>query len=121
MNDSVRQGEPLSQAVTMGEFRARLAEMADRVLAGEEITVLRGTVPIARFVPVDAPRRRRPGLLREILGEAATRELLKTFDEPLSERDQRIIEGEGTDESGLWTGLREDGTGGQASDESKRR
>ena len=97
--------EPLSGPITMGQFRARLAEMADRVLSGEEITVLRGSEPIGRFVPCEQPPRRRPDVMREMLGEQATRELLAALSEPLSERDQRILEGEGTDEAGVWTGL----------------
>ena len=107
----VTANEPLPGPVTMGEFRARLAEMADRVLAGEEIVVLRGKEPIARFVPCRPPRRRRPGVLREILGDEAARELVAALDEPLGARDRRILEGEGTDESGLWVGLPEERSG----------
>lgn len=102
---SVVPDEPLTGPVTMGEFRARLAEMADRVLAGEEIVVLRGDEPVARFVPCEPPRRRRPGVLRELIGEEAARELVAALDGPLSERDRRIAEGEGTDDAGLWIGL----------------
>lgn len=105
----------------MGEFRARLAEMADRVLAGEEITVLRGTEPIGRFVPCEPPRRRRAGVLRVMLGEEATRERLAVLDEPLPERGQRIMEGEGTDDAGSWVGLPEDRAGETADDGSNGR
>ena len=96
---------PLPGPVSMGEFRARLAEMADRVLAGEEIIVSRGKEPIARFVPCEPPRRRRPGALRELLGDEAARDLIAALGAPLEEADQRALEGEGTDETGLWTGL----------------
>ena len=110
---------PLAGPVTMGEFRARLAEMADRVLAGEEIVVLRGSEPVARFVPCEPPRRRRSGVLRELIGEATSRELRTVLDEPLSERDQRVLEGEGTDDAGVWIGLPEDRFGGPQSDGSE--
>ena len=99
---------PLPGPVSMGEFRARLAEMADRVLVGEEIVVSRGREPIARFVPCEPPRRRRPGALRELLGDEAARDLIAALDAPLEEADRRATEGEGTDETGLWTGLPEE-------------
>lgn len=102
---------PLPGPVTMGEFRARLAEMADRVLTGEEIVVLRGTQPIARFVPIEPPLRRRPGVLREMLSASELASLIRSMDEPLSDRDQRVLEGEATDEAGIWVGLPEDRLG----------
>ncbi len=92
----------------MGEFRARLAEMADRVLSGEEIIVTRGSTPVARFVPVEPLRRRRPNVLREMLSERELGAFIAAMEEPLSGPDQRILEGEGTDDTGLWTGLPED-------------
>ncbi|MGF1545111.1 MAG: type II toxin-antitoxin system Phd/YefM family antitoxin, partial [Parvularculaceae bacterium] len=62
-----RARKPLTGPVTMGEFRARLAEMADRVLDGEEIVVMRGRDPIARFAPIEPRPRRRAGVLKELL------------------------------------------------------
>ena len=97
--------KPLQGPVTMGEFRARLAEMADRVLDGEEIVVMRGRDPVARFAPIAPRRRRRPGLLKELLSEKELDLLTQAMDAPLPERDQRILEGEGTDDFGIWTGL----------------
>ena len=67
--------------------------------------MLRGSEPATRFVPCDPPRRRRPGVVRESVGEAAARELLAALDKPLPERDRRIMKGEGTDETGLWIGF----------------
>ena len=95
---------PLTGPVSMSEFRARLTEMTDRVLTGEEIVVSRGREPIARFIPHEPPRRRRPGVLRELLGDEAAHELVASFDAPLGDVDQRVPEGEGTDDTGLWTG-----------------
>ena len=103
---------PLPGPVTIGEFRARLAEMTDRVLAGEEVVVLRGTQPVARFVPVEPRPRKRFGTLNELLSQDELRALDEAVDTPLSDEDQRIMEGEGTDGLGIWKGLpekREDG------------
>lgn len=100
--------KPLPGPVTMGEFRARLAEMADRVLAGEEVTVLRGSEPVARFVPIAPPRKRRLGVLKEMMSPNELQRLLDALDGPLSDREHRILQGEGTDEVGIWVGRPED-------------
>ena len=96
---------PLSGPVTIGEFRARLAEMTDRVLAGEEVVVLRGTQPVARFVPVAPRPRKRLGTLNDYLSEEQRCALDEAIAAPLSDADRRAIAGEGTDELGIWKGL----------------
>ncbi|MEM7693182.1 MAG: hypothetical protein AAF318_01925 [Pseudomonadota bacterium] len=98
----------LSGPVTMGEFRARLAEMADRVLAGEEVTVLRGSEPVAKFVPVAPVRKRRIGVLKEMISAEELERLVQACEAPLSENEQRVLEGEGTDEFGIWLESPED-------------
>lgn len=42
----------------MQEAKAQLSSLLRRVAAGEEITISRAGKPIARLVPVAAPRRR---------------------------------------------------------------
>ncbi len=113
MSEPAEAPAPLSGPVTIGEFRARLAEMTDRVLAGEEVVVLRGTTPVARFVPVEPRPRKRLGTLNELLSQDELRDLDRAIGTPLSDDEQRIMEGQGTDELGIWRGLpeRRDGRG----------
>ena len=104
---------PPSGSVTVEELGARLDEMIDRVLAGEEIVVLRESTPVARLVPIEPRPRERLGTLKEFLSEDERRALDDAMSTPLSEDEQRIMEGEGTDELGIWRGLpqkRGDGT-----------
>lgn len=98
---------PLPGPVKLSEFRARLAEMADRVLNGEEITVLRGNDPIGKFVPAEKLHRpkRRLGTLNDLITPEEAAALDEAVMAPLSEDEQRILEGEGTDEVGIWRGL----------------
>ena len=49
----------LARPVTVSEFRAHLAEMIGRAERGEEVTISRGTQPVAKLVPLG--RRRRLG------------------------------------------------------------
>ena len=114
MSESAETPAPLPGPVTIGEFRARLAEMTDRVLAGEEVVVLRGSTPVARFVPVEPRPRKRLGTLKEFLSEGERRELREAMAASLPEADRRAIAGEGTDDLGIWRGLleeRDTGTG----------
>ena len=53
-------------------------------------------------------RRRQSGLLRKFLTPEQIAALAEAVEAPLSEREQRILEGDGTDETGLWVGLAED-------------
>ena len=103
---------PLPGPVTIGEFRARLAEMTDRVLAGEEVIVLRGSQPVARFVPVEPRPPKRLGTLREFLSEGERREVREAMERPLSNAERRIVAGEGTDDLGIWKGSVEKRDGG---------
>ena len=53
-------------------------------------------------------KRRQPGLLMEFLTAEQIAALMEAADAPLPPREQRIIEGEGTDAAGVWVGLPED-------------
>lgn len=60
--------------VGVTEARQRLAEILDRVLAGEEVLVTRRGAPVAAIVPVpDEPDAARPLGLAAFAGAAGTR------------------------------------------------
>jgi len=50
----------MTAQVNVAEAKAKLSELLDRALAGEEIVIARAGKPLARLVPVDnmAPRRK---------------------------------------------------------------
>ena len=48
-------------SVTVHEAKTHLSKLLRRVAMGEEITILRGTTPVARLVPLEHPRRRQFG------------------------------------------------------------
>jgi prevent-host-death family protein len=72
-------------SVNIHEAKARLSELLDRAVAGEEIVIARAGRPVARLVPVKARARRSPGL--------AKGRVTKAFFEPLPARDLRAWEG----------------------------
>jgi prevent-host-death family protein len=97
--------EPLKGPVTVSELRANLAEMIDRAESGEEVIIARGREPVAKLVPL-APRvPRRLGTLKALLSAGEIEALEEAIDAPLRRGEQRVIEGEGTDELGIWRGL----------------
>jgi prevent-host-death family protein len=51
--------------INVAEAKAKLSELLDRALAGEEIVIARAGKPLARLVPVETPGRRKPGAWRE--------------------------------------------------------
>ena len=57
-------------AVNIHEAKARLSELLDRALAGEEIVIARAGRPLARLVPLASGEPRRPGIARGELTEA---------------------------------------------------
>lgn len=64
--------------VNVAEAKARLTELIDRALTGEEIVISRRDVPLVRLVPEPAqPTRRLLGLFRGQI------ELRPDFDAPL--------------------------------------
>ena len=42
----------MGMIVKTGEAKTRLSELLARVAAGEEVTITRGDVPVARLIPV---------------------------------------------------------------------
>ena len=51
-------------AINIHEAKARLSELLDRALAGEEVVIARAGKPLARLVPVDDIGPREPGIAR---------------------------------------------------------
>ena len=94
-------GEPPSAPVTISEFRSRLAEMVGRVERGEEVLIARGRVPVAKLVPLKGKRKRRLGVLKDMMSEEALAALTKALDEPLTLDDQAALEGRLTDSLGI--------------------
>jgi prevent-host-death family protein len=96
---------PLSGPVTVTELRARIAEMIERAESGEEVVIARGRNPVAKLVPLSRPPSRRLGTLRQLMPPADIKRLEKALSAHLRPSDQRILEGDGTDEFGIWRGL----------------
>lgn len=87
----------------IGEF----SELVNRVQQGEEILLTRNGDPVARLIDYMEPHERRDKILRDLFTDEEIEELSKLGETPLSTDDQRILEGDGTDEVGIWVGLRE--------------
>lgn len=97
--------EPVSYNIA--DARRRFSDLVARAEAGEEITLSRGNRPVARLVPLERRTPREPGILKRYLTPQQLEELERAMNTPLTEEEQRILEGEGTDEVGIWVGLPE--------------
>ena len=54
--------------VTVHVAKTNLSKLIERAQAGEEIIIARGSEPVVRLVPVDAPKpKRQPGTLRGLV------------------------------------------------------
>ena len=67
--------------VTIHAAKTNLSRLIAQVEAGEEVTILRGTEPVARLVPVGSPPRRVFGAL------AGQIEVTEAFFEPLHDEE----------------------------------
>ncbi len=81
--------------INIAEAKAKLSELLDRALAGEEIVIARAGKPLARLVPVMPPKRRKPGAWR---GWKASPEVLLAQMDP---EDLDAAEGKFSDEFGI--------------------
>ena len=84
-----------------------LPELVNRVQQGEEILLTENGRPVARLTGLIEPQGRRSKIVRALLTDKEIKELSEAVEAPLSPRDQRILEGEGTDDVGIWIGLQE--------------
>ena len=103
MDDAKSHGEAsrTAEPVTVSEFRARLAEMIHRAEQGEEVIIARGREPVVKLVGLRRKIRRRPGILKELMGEDALNALMEAVEKPLSPADQAALEGALTDDLGI--------------------
>ena len=95
----------MSKPINVAEAKAHLSELLARAEAGEEIVIARGGRPVARLMPLPRAEPRRPGTLRKYLTSGELAELTRAVETPLFETEQLILEGDGTDAFGIWTGV----------------
>ena len=81
--------------INIAEAKAKLSELHDRALAGEEIVIARAGKPLARLVPIETRTRRKSGAWR---GWKISNEALL---EPMEPEDLDAAEGKHTDEFGI--------------------
>jgi len=85
----------MSAQVNIAEAKAKLSELLDRALAGEEIVIARAGKPLASLVPVATQKRRRAGAWR---GWKASPEVLLA---PMDPEDLDAAEGKFSDDLGI--------------------
>ena len=49
---------------TMHKAKTMLSQLVAEAARGEEVIIARGRVPVAKLVPIQAPRHRKPGSLK---------------------------------------------------------
>lgn len=69
----------MTDQVNIHEAKTHLSRLVERVEAGEEITIARAGRPVARLVPVEKRRPRRPGVWRGLVT------ISPDFDAPMPE------------------------------------
>lgn len=79
------------KVVNIGEAKAQFSRLLRRVAAGEEITITNRGIPVARLVPLSAPKpKRRLGIFRDKI------EISDDFNAPLPEDISDLFEGKDT-------------------------
>ena len=74
--------------VTVHAAKTNLSKLIEQALQGEEVVIARGSQPVVRLVPIDAPKRRRR--LGSLAGQFHVPD---SFFEPLPEEELRLWEG----------------------------
>jgi prevent-host-death family protein len=87
----------MSCQVNIAEAKAKLSELLDRALAGEEIVIARAGRPMARLVPIKGTRERKKGAWRG-WAEAIPTEV---FLAPMGPEDLDAAEGKFSDDFGI--------------------
>lgn len=85
----------MGRQVNIAEAKAKLSELLDRALGGEEIVIARAGKPLARLAPLQRKRPRKPGAWRHLEIPA------DIFLEPMDAEDLDAAEGKFTDEFGI--------------------
>lgn len=80
----------MGELYNMHDAKTHLSRLAERAANGEEIVIARAGRPLAKLVPLDAPRKpRRLGLWKGKVW------MSKDFDDPLPIEIQSYFQGEG--------------------------
>ena len=82
-------------SVNIAEAKAKLSELLDRALTGEDIVIARAGKPLAKLLPLTQSGARKPGAWR---GWKASAEALLA---PMDPEDLDAAEGKFTDEFGI--------------------
>lgn len=79
------------KVVNIGEAKAQFSRLLRRVAAGEEITITNRGIPVARLVPLSAPKpKRRLGIFGDKI------KISDDFNAPLPEDISDLFEGKDT-------------------------
>jgi prevent-host-death family protein len=87
----------MTHQINVAEAKAKLSELLDRALAGEEIVIARAGKPLARLVPVNPLAPRQPGAWRGWATSIPT----EAFLAPMDLEDLDAAEGKFNDEFGI--------------------
>ena len=79
--------------VNISAARSHLSRLINRVNAGEEVVITRHGRPVARLVPAETAKPRKPGLL-----EGKGYWIAEDFDAPLPDDLLDLFEGKGSEE-----------------------
>jgi len=81
----------------VAEAKAKLSELLDRALTGEEIVIARAGKPLARLVPVEGARMRKRGAWRGWAADIPS----EVFLAPMDPDDLDAAEGKFSDDFGI--------------------
>ena len=87
----------MASQINVAEAKAKLSELLDRALAGEEIGIARAGKPLARLVPVEELKPRKKGAWRGWGADIPT----DVFLAPTDPEDLDAAEGKFSDEFGI--------------------
>ncbi len=85
----------MAHQFNIAEAKARLSELLDRALGGEDIVIARAGKPLARLAPIEEMAPRKPGAW------AAWQVPDDIFLEPMAPEDLDAADGKFTDEFGI--------------------
>src|SRR5882672_3908523 len=83
--------------INIAEAKAKLSELLDRALAGEEIVIARAGRPLAQLVPVKGAKERKKGAWRGWASAIPT----EVFLAPMDPEDLDAAEGKFNDDFGI--------------------
>jgi len=87
----------MTSQINIAEAKAKLSELLDRALAGEEIVIARAGKPLAQLVPVKGAKTRKKGAWRGWGADVPT----EVFLAPMDPKDLDAAEGKFSDEFGI--------------------